>query len=425
MSLWIKQDGGDYDYINYFSLKKLQHEAKQLRLNKGINDPIFHDLTKCYHCKKDLGDDIFDFYSDADNEYCKHQYCRNYVFEKNNLQLVDLEEGINNGNIDYSHDTIIPSHIKILYVNSSNKELDLSQTQLETLHASSYYDLNLDAFNTIKQLNICNTVADFTKFTNLIKLNLSYAEKDIDLSCCKNLSNAEFKNIKTNINLSGCCNLKNLILTNIQHLNECMLHNSQSESGTGTSEACSISCKCSAGTVILKGCTQLSSLVMNKVSAEIDFTDCTNLNHIRLEEMNIISASIPSLQKLNILDCEKEINMTDFSQFPNLTSLTITNSRSNMNILYCVNINLDKLKLLESFLFTDIRIMSNPIVYNFNFSNNNRLAKIDIYSAKHHCNVTFGDNLVLTECNLDFISRNIINIPKNVTKKYLKRVIIN
>ena len=76
------------------SLKDLQKDAFELRKKMNVMNPKFHDLDRCYNCKELFTtNDKFDFYSDKNNEYCKHQECPIYKyiykFEKKDLELLD------------------------------------------------------------------------------------------------------------------------------------------------------------------------------------------------------------------------------------------------------------------------------------------------------------------------------------------------
>lgn len=325
MSMWVFQDNNK-QYIDYFSLKKLQYETKEYRLINNLTDPKFNDLTICFNCKvKFTTDDVFDFYSDKDNEYCKHQNCNinTYKYERKNLKLADLQEAICYGGIDldYSYDNIIPSNIKSIYLYNTTEELDLSQTQLEFIDASGYYSLCYDAFSSVNKLKICNTFVDFTKFTNLITLELSYSMEDIDLSPCKELQIATMKNIKHNISFENCNKLHTLLLDNISN------------------------------NINLKGCTQINSLSIYKSLLQLDLTDCNKIKHLRLENYryNIQPSIIYSLEKLNISHSQHDI---DLLTFPNLVTLTfdIFSPSDNNKLL-----NLDKLELLKTFTFNDYR----------------------------------------------------------------------
>lgn len=383
MSMWVFQDDNE-EYIDYFSLKKLQHETKEYRLNNNLSNPKFNDLSICFNCKvKFTADDIFDFYSDKDNEYCKHQNCNldTYKYERKNLKLADLQEAICYGGIDYSHDNIIPSNIKRIYLYNTTEELDLSQTQLESIETSGYYPLCSDAFSSVDRLKICNTVVDFTKFTNLITLELSYSTGDIDLSPCNSLQVATMKNIKHNISFENCNKLHTLLLDNISH------------------------------NINLLGCTKLHSLSIYKSSIQLDLTDCNCIEHLRLEnsECNIQPSIVTSLEKLNISNSQHDI---DLSSFPNLRTLTFDIfSPSNNKLL-----NLDKLESLKLFTFNDYKSATyNSSNHSIDISKNTNIEHINIYSANNTCSVNFGTELPkLVKVYLDFNTIYPVYVPNSI-----------
>ena len=177
MSLWIEENNNEYDERTYFSIKTLQKEAKLFRTSYKLHkEPIIYDMTICYLCKqKFLYGDTINFYSDTEYEYCYHQNCTYtvYKFEKKKLVVADLQDIINQTyDIDYSHDSIIPSNILKLNLIQKYKDynLDFSQSKLQKLIVSDYDKLESNNFKSIKKLECYRTLVDFTKF--IIKKNI-------------------------------------------------------------------------------------------------------------------------------------------------------------------------------------------------------------------------------------------------------------
>jgi len=310
------------------------------------------NMTKCFQCNKHF--EINDKY----NEYYVHTDC---IYQQ-----------------DINHDYIISSHIKKIYLEEDTPELDLSQTMLDELHATKYYRLDNDAFNTVKKLVINNTLVDFTKFINLEILQLAHAICDVDLSVCCNLMNVKLSHIQYDVNLSNCKKLKTLELNNI------------------------------INNVNLKDCDNLEQLIFYNSSCLLDLSDCTNLKYIYLENSEFkIIPEILHIKQLNIIDNQTEIDMM---RFPFLISLNISNN----NKLYEI-FNIDKLELLQTFIYTDV--MNTTMIHNFNFTNNKSLVNINIYSAKNKCNVIFSNNK-LQNLQLNFVSDNQIYLPMAVNTKY-------
>ena len=392
MSMWVYQNDND-EYVDYFSLKKLQHETKQLREKYNIPEPCFYDLKTCFNChQKFTDDDVFDFYSNKDYEYCKHQQCNldEFIYEKKNLKLADLQEAISYGGIDYSNDIVIPPYIKRIYLYNTTEELDLSQTCLESINANGYYPLIENAFSSVLTLNICNNIVDFSKFINLTKLDLSYASNgdNIDLSFCKKLESCSIKNIQlnTNISLENCNKLHTLLLENISNIN-----------------------------VNLKNCCTLHSLTLCKTKFNLDLSDCINIKHLKLDNSETVIQPLISLEKLNIINPNKDF---DLLKFPNIKTLTFDLFAHIGNLL-----NLNKLFNLHSYTFNDYNSINNT-VHNIDISENINLEHLNIYSAKNKCNIEFGTKLhpKLNHCKLDFHSDQYIYIPGYIKNIQMNRV---
>jgi hypothetical protein len=396
MSVWFKENK---EYENtYCSLNALQNKAYEKRKLYQITEPKIYDMLKCFICKKDFEmDDVIDFYSDMYNEYCQHHEKCSYTvykFEKKNLVITDLQNIINaTCDIDFSHDNIIPPYIKKLNLIQRYRDynLDFSQSRIVDLCANNYDKLKSYNFMSVNKLECYRTPVDFTKFINLTNLQLSRILENTILSSCINLVDVTLNNIDYDIDLSNCYNLITLKLSTINK------------------------------NINLKGCSKLETLEMKNVNVLIDVSDCVNLALLRLEDMKLdnVPKNINSLTNLHIINI---YDFIDVAYYPNIKVLT-------NNIYMCNNgnygkhvLNYDKLQNLELFKFSDVRFINNvSIEYNFNFTNNTKLKTVDIYSAINNCNVVFGENLELIECNLEFYSNNQIIVPKNITKSKYKR----
>lgn len=405
MSLWVKDNNEEDDEIEYYSIKSLSEEIKNTRTELEIPYPKFNDLTKCFFCHKSFElNDIIDFYSDPNIEYCKHSNCAN-IYIKKNLIVEDLQNIINTTwDIDFSYDNIIPSNLKKLNLiyKFTDYNLDFSESNLIELVASDFDKLLSDNFKSIEKLDCYKTLVDFTKFINLTTLTLSKILEPADLTPCINLTNVTLQNINFDINLSGCNKLTVLRLYNITK------------------------------NINLSGCLQLDSLELKNITtACIDIIDCINLTSLKLENVKnncIFPQKIDSLTKLHITDISESVDLINYPNIKTITTIitktnteTIRNSNKNIlnsNYFY----NLDKLINLEVFIFNDLTYLEIiSIQYNFDLIKNNKLKIVNIYSANKECNVIFSNKVYLEECLLDFKSMNKIIIPQNVKKiKYNK-----
>lgn len=380
--MWLrKENNNDTEYL---SIKKLQLQAKQERDKLGLDCPVIHNMEKCFNCDRLFNyNDVFTFYSDEYDEYCKHEKCpiNRYSFQVSGLQQGDLQMGIFNGNIDYEGDTIIPPHIKTIYLsNYIQQDLDLSKTELNEIDVVNYKTLDLDAFKSVKKLICNNTMIDFTKFINLTKLNLNYINYHVDLSPCKSLIEVTLENISNRITIDGCDKLKTISLVNID-------------------------------TQVIINCPNLKRLELCSVQS-IDLSNCDNLIELKIINgpCNLTPYVLPNILSLYIHDNTCDI---DLQQFPNITSLVhMIFQQPDYRTL-----NIDKLNNLQVYQFSNHLNFINKKTYDFDFSLNNQLEKVSIYSSLCKCNVTFGDNLMLKECNLEFKTDTHINIPKNVSVK--------
>lgn len=387
MSLWIEENEDEYNDGTYYSIKALQKEAKLFRNNYKLEkEPTISDMTICFFCKKEfIYPDTINFYSDTDNEYCYHQKCSYtvYKYEKNKLVVADLQNIINETfDIDYSHDSTIPSNIYKLNLIQKYRDynLDFSESNIQELIVSDYDKLESENFKSVIKLESYRTLVDFTKFIKLNKLKLERPLINMILTPCQDLMDVQLKNIDKTIDFTDCINLKKLTLTNI------------------------------SASVIVKGCNNLKTLELNNVKTLISVKDCLKLDLLRLE--NMININIPNnINSLTNLHINNMIDSIDVSSYPNLKNLTTMISHNDNNIL-----NYEKLEHLEVFYFTDVRYIDNKgMIYNFDFTKNNKLKTINIYSAINKCNLIL-DNINLIECILEFNSDNPINIPKNVKK---------
>jgi hypothetical protein len=384
--MWLRKES-DND-IKYLSINKLQLQAKQERDKLGLNCPIIHNMEKCFNCNRLFNhNDVFTFYSDEYDEYCKHEKCPvyRYSFQVTGLQQGDLQLGIFNGNIDYEGATIIPRDIKRMYLdNYIKQDLDLSKTELNEIDVANYRSLDLDAFKSVKKLICNNTMIDFTKFINLTKLNMTNVKYPVDLSPCKSLIDVTLENISNIITIDGCDKLKTLILINID-------------------------------TKVIIHCPNLQRLELHNVQSCIDLSNCDNLSELKIINgpCNLTPYVLPNITFLYVNNNTCDI---DLQQFPNITSLVhIISNKPDYKTLH-----IDKLNNLKVYQF-HINFMNNK-TYDFDFSLNHKLEKISIYSYSCKCNVIFGDNLKLKECNLEFKTDNPINIPKNVSIKKIRTI---
>lgn len=388
--MWLRK--GNHDNIEYFSIKKLQIQAGLERKKLGLKNPLIHNMSKCFNCNRLFNsNDVFTFYSDEYDEYCKHVECpsKKYYFEVKGLELAELQIAINHGNINYEGDTVIPSSIEKIYLNNDiQQELDLSKTELKEIDVANYTILNLDAFKTVKILKCSNTLIDFTKFTNIIKLTLTNINYNVDLSPCKSLVRARMEKITNSITIDGCDKLSSLELSNID-------------------------------SQITLNCPNLQMLELYCVSSKIDLSKC-NISRLEIVEgsCNLEPSILPSINFL--YTCNPRCNI-DVIQFPNIT--TLIHKITNVTVYDIININ--KLNNLKIYEFTNYLSYIESNDYNFDFRLNHLLEKVSICAPFCECSVVFGDNLKLKECNLEFRTNCIINIPKNVSVKQLKYSIIN
>jgi hypothetical protein len=363
--MWFKQET-DCEY-EFFSVKKLQKEAKENCNKLDLPIPVYNTLSRCYICNTLFTEgDIIDFCSTDTNEYCKHSECSEYNYVRRNLELCNLQMGILHGNIDYDEDTIIPASIEKIYLNPSNTNLDLSQSRLQEIDANNYKPLDLIAFSTVYKLICSKTIVNMNNFINLVKLELYEPMDSIDLTPCIKLKEVLLQDIKHDIIINNPL-LNTLTLTNTSNIS-----------------------------IIAP---ILENVYLYNIN-NIDLTNCPKISHLRLDNSEI-NLSSNNIKNLNIVD--KDI---DLIQFPNLELLSVDNHTRISNIN-----NLNTLTKLKKFIFKDI-LRNQNCIHIFDFTDNTKLEYINMYSVRNRYNIVFSKLAILRECKLDNNCNSVVNLPR-------------
>jgi hypothetical protein len=378
MSLWIEETENSYDDSSYYSIKSLQQEARLHRTKYKLNkEPLISDMTKCFFCKETFN------YSDTINFYSdtSNEYCYHQ----------DCSRGV----YRFEKKNLIVSNLQDII----NVTWDIDYSH-DNIIPANIYKLNLiqkykDYSLDFSQSNLEDLeVNDYDKldsynFKSIIILK-SYRTL-VDFTKFINLNKLTLARPLNNTVLSSCKNLTSVILNDINY------------------------------NIDFTDCINLEELELNNVTTLIDLSDCSKLQSLRVENMMIgnIPKNIPSLTKLNINNIFDSIDVISYPNLKTLTNNVYNNGKGEYG--KCV-FNYDKLKHLEVFLFSDVRFIDNiPIVYNLDFSKNTKLKNLNIYSAINNCNIDISNNINLEDCTLEFYSNNPIIIPKTIKNlKYKK-----